>query len=70
MSLLLGYECYLTISERTIIKKLVKNEIKKITKISKESDRSLDFKSICNNQKQYLARILSKVEHLFPHEEK
>ena len=51
----LGYRCYLKITEREIIQKLLKREIKRLKRRSR---------------KKQLAKIYSKMEHLFPDEVK
>ncbi len=59
-----GYVCYLRITERTQIQYLLKKEIKRLTKRTKENIPD-DVKRLHKSRKKTLARIYSKMEHLF-----
>jgi hypothetical protein len=66
----LGYRCNLTITERTEITNLLKMEIKRLTNVVKtrsNKDTVWSFKMISrfNKRKRRLAKIYSKMEHLW-----
>ena len=59
-----GYKCYLRITERSEIRNLIKNEIKRLTKVMKDNPMAFLVKQRFLGRKRRLAEIISKMEHL------
>lgn len=68
-SVQLGYKCYLKVTEREYIHKLIKRDIKAKTKQSKRSPNFFN-RSFYTKKKKSMAKIYSKLEELFPDQPK